>query len=204
MIFLLYIYKVLNIGIKCMMPKYSKRKLILVPYRLDWKVAFKHESTKIAKILGDNLLEIYHIGSTSIPGIYAKPILDILPVVRDISLVDPLNDAFKALGYEPYGELSIPQRRYFSKGGEQRSHHIHIFPQGNPNIEHNVLFRDFLIAHPAEAQRYSLLKQELAKRFFDSSQKYREGKHDFIQEIARKARFWHEKKKRSYQGTKIT
>ena len=90
----------------------------VVPYQPAWPAEYEAEAEKIKQILGGELIEIHHIGSTSVPGLKAKPILDILPVVRDIGRIDAYNSAFEAIGYEAMGELGLPGRRYFRKGGD--------------------------------------------------------------------------------------
>lgn len=102
-------------------------KVEVVKYRSEWSREFEAEAERIKEILGDEAIEIYHIGSTSVEGLSAKPIIDIMPVVKDISRIDKLNPAFEALGYECMGEFGIPGRRYFRKGGEKRTHQIHVF-----------------------------------------------------------------------------
>ena len=88
-------------------------KVEVVKYRSEWSREFEAEAERIKEILGDEAIEIYHIGSTSVEGLSAKPIIDIMPVVKDISRIDKLNPAFEALGYECMGEFGIPGRRYF-------------------------------------------------------------------------------------------
>ena len=87
------------------------RNIVVVPYDPQWQVLFEQEAEKIRSVLGDLLIEIHHIGSTSVPGLAAKPVIDMLPIVRDIALVDGLNPQFEAIGYEPMGENGITGRR---------------------------------------------------------------------------------------------
>ena len=94
-------------------------QVIVVPYCEEWPELYQTEAEEIRGILGENLVDIYHIGSTSVPGLAAKPIIDIMPVVRHIALVDTCNAAFEVLGYECMGEFGIPGRRYFRKGGDR-------------------------------------------------------------------------------------
>ena len=91
------------------------RKIVVVDYHPEWAEAFEREAARIAEVLGENMVAIHHIGSTSVPGLCAKPIIDIMPVVRDIGAVDGCNAGFVALGYTPMGEFGIPGRRYFHK-----------------------------------------------------------------------------------------
>ncbi len=103
----------------------------------------------ILEVLGSELLEIHHIGSTSIPGIYAKPIIDILGGARKIEDIDPYNDAMARIGYGARGEFGLPGRRFFVKGVPKRTHHLHIFESGNTELTRHLAFRDYMIAHPA-------------------------------------------------------
>ena len=106
-------------------------------------------------------------------------------------MTDDLNEAFSRLEYIPMGEFGIPGRRYFKKpGDEKRTHHLHIFQSGSPELERHLAFRDYLIAHPDEARRYSELKAELARRFPEDIEGYMAGKDGYIKEIQRKALAW--------------
>ncbi|HEY9799365.1 MAG TPA: GrpB family protein [Leptolyngbyaceae cyanobacterium] len=166
-------------------------KVEVVPHDAAWRSKFADESNLITPALGDNLVMIHHIGSTSIPGIYAKPIIDILVEVKDITEVDQQNAAMTALGYEAMGEFVIPGRRYFRKHiASQRSHHVHIFAADSPEVERHLAFRDYMIAHPEYAQKYSELKRELAKLYPEDIYGYMDGKDGFIKEMERKALAW--------------
>lgn len=166
-------------------------KVEVVPHDAAWRSKFVDESNLITPVLGDNLVIIHHIGSTSIPGIYAKPIIDILVEVKDITKVDEPNAAMTALGYEAMGEFGIPGRRFFRKNTEsQRSHHVHIFAANSPDIKRHLAFRDYMIAHPEDAQKYSELKRQLAKLYPENIYGYMDGKDGFIKEMERKALAW--------------
>ena len=172
------------------------RTLKVVPYDSGWADQFQVEKNSLQQVFGDILVAVHHIGSTSIPGIKAKPIIDILVVVRNIEQVDACNDAMIVLGYEPRGEFGIPGRRFFSKGGEEhRSHHVHVFESGHPEIARHLDFCDYLRAHPEEARRYGQLKEELARKFRHASDRYTEGKTEMIREMDRKALAWREAKR---------
>ena len=91
-------------------------KVEVVDYNPEWPILFREEAEKIKGILGDELIEIHHIGSTSVENLKAKPIIDIMPVVRDITKIDAYNKEFEVLGHEPKGEFGIVGRRFFRKG----------------------------------------------------------------------------------------
>ena len=129
------------------------QRIHVVPYDTNWERLFKEESALIGQILGPNLDCIHHIGSTAVFGLCAKPIIDILPVVFDLSAVDGQTGAFWAAGYEAMGEFGIPGRRYFRKGGDRRTHQLHIFEKTNvQEIERHLAFCDYLRAHPEKAR----------------------------------------------------
>lgn len=164
-------------------PNEQIRTVELTKYNPEWTNLFIEEADKIKSILGENYLEIHHIGSTAIPHIYAKPIIDILPVVKDITLVDSLNSKFEALGYICMGEYGIPGRRYYWKSKTKRTHQIHLFEQGSSEILRHITFKEFMIAHEEYAQGYSVVKQSLAEVFFTDIENYVNGKSSFIQMI---------------------
>jgi GrpB-like predicted nucleotidyltransferase (UPF0157 family) len=141
------------------------QRISLVPYDHGWSEEFARELTSTAEAMGDALTAVHHIGSTAIPGIHAKPIIDMLAVVPNLSLLDARTPRVQALGYEALGEFGIEGRRYFRKsdGAGNRTHHIHAFAIGSPQIERHLAFRDFMRAHPEHAQQYDALKRRLAE-----------------------------------------
>ncbi|WP_373542579.1 GrpB family protein [Chamaesiphon sp.] len=168
------------------------RKVEVVPHDRHWQSMFEAESQQLAIAFGDNAIAIYHIGSTSIDTIYAKPIIDILIAVKDIGKVDNRNTQIESLGYIAMGEFGIAGRRFFRKDNELgiRTHHIHTFEEGSAQIDRHLAFRDYLKSHPEAAQAYSTLKQQLAHQFPADMEKYMDGKADFIQQIDIKAGEW--------------
>ncbi|MCC3437945.1 MAG: GrpB family protein [Oscillatoriales cyanobacterium] len=167
-------------------------KVEVVPHDPSWRDVFEAESKQIALALTENAIAIHHIGSTAISQIHAKPIIDMLVVVKDIIKVDTQNSALEALGYQAMGEFGISGRRFFRKGNEAgiRTHHIHTFEVNSPQIERHLRFRDYMISHPEDAQQYSELKQELANKYYDNIQAYMDGKAGFIKAMDMKAAKW--------------
>ena len=157
-----------------------------------WKNDFEAEADHIARALGDIVVSLYHIGSTAIPGIFAKPIIDILLEVDDIVRLDGRSSAMEQLGYEAMGEFGIPGRRYFRReiASGIRTRQVHAFASGSTEIERHLAFRDFMIAHPTEAQAYSQLKQRLAREHPCDIEAYIDGKDLFIKEHEGKAITW--------------
>ena len=168
------------------------RNIEVVPHNPNWAAMFQAEADQLAPIFGPEALAIEHIGSSAIPGIKAKPIIDILIAVKDIERVGDFNEQMIALGYEPYGEFGIPGRRYFSMGhtDADRPRHVHVFQSDNPEVARHIDFRDYMRAHPDNAQIYSRLKESLAQKFPNDRERYTDGKSDFIREMDRKAAKW--------------
>jgi GrpB-like predicted nucleotidyltransferase (UPF0157 family) len=168
------------------------RKVEVVPHNPRWRDAFEVEARHIAVALNENVVAIHHIGSTAIPNIFAKPVIDLLVEVRDITQVDGQSSAMESLDYEVMSEFGIPSRRYFRKDNEEgiRTHQIHAFESGSTEVERHLAFRDYMIAHPGDAQRYSELKRKLAEEHPQSMDGYMDGKDSFIKEMDWKAAQW--------------
>lgn len=160
-------------------------------YDPRWKDMFEAEARCIRAVLGENCLAVHHIGSTAVEGLAAKPIIDIMPVVKELAPVDGLNAAFEALGYECMGEFGIPGRRYYRKGGEERTHQIHLFAEESAaDIARHLAVRNYLRAHPAEAAEYGALKRKLAARFPEDIEGYCDGKDAFVRALQERALQW--------------
>lgn len=138
------------------------RLIEIVPYNPLWPQQFAMEAGLIKKALGENCVEIFHIGSTSVPGLAAKPVIDMISVVQNIAQVDLKSSAMLDLSYTARGENGIPFRRYFQKGTAQPSFNVHVFEQGNPEIERHLKFCEWMRAHPNDRQQYADLKIALA------------------------------------------
>ncbi len=167
------------------------RELQVVPYDSRWPERFAREADRLRAIFGAQVVAIHHIGSTAIPNVSAKPIIDVLVEVASIEAIDAFNQEMIERGYLPKGEFGIPGRRFFIKGTEERrSHHVHVFQAGDPEMERHLAFRDYMIAHPDEAEAYTVLKRELAREFPHDAEGYMAGKNDFIVEVERKTLAW--------------
>ena len=165
----------------------------MVLYNPAWAREFDAESARITQVLGDVVVRLHHIGSTAIPGIPAKPIIDILAEVADIESLDARTPAMDALGYEARGEFGIPRRRYFRKNNAMgvRTHQVHAFATGAKEIERHLAFRDYMIAHPEAARLYGELKQRLALEHPDDIEAYMDGKDAFIKKHEALAVAWY-------------
>ncbi|PIC80609.1 hypothetical protein CSV75_02115 [Sporosarcina sp. P18a] len=164
-------------------------------YNRNWSEWFKIESEKISAVFEDELVHIHHIGSTSVEGLSAKPIIDIMPVVKNIEKIDALTTRMNEIGYEALGEFGIEGRRYFRKGEHIRTHQIHVFQEDNQyDISRHLAVRNYLRVHPEESKLYGDLKKKLASIFPDDLKSYIEGKNLFVKELERKALSWYDTK----------
>lgn len=163
------------------------REVIIEPYNENWITKFEIEKQMLAGVFGPDALDIQHFGSTSIPGLAAKPVIDILVTVRKIEEVDALNDSMRTIGYTPFGEYGIPGRRYFQKtlpdNPDVHTHHVHVYQSGNPKIEDELLFRDYLRKNATARRAYQDLKYRLAQQFRLSPSDYCDGKEELIQRL---------------------
>jgi len=133
----------------------------LVPYDPAWAERAHVESARLKAALGEALIVVHHIGSTAIPGIRAKPIIDLLPVVRALAELDGLRGAIEALGYEWWGEFGLAGRRYCTLNDRisgRRNVQLHFYEESAPQIKRHLAFRDYLISHPDLARAYDAEK----------------------------------------------
>lgn len=170
------------------------RKVEVITAQKNWKEKFKQEKMLLERIFTKQIVSVNHIGSTAIRKSKAKPVIDILMVVKELQKVDAFDQVMQKNGYDCLGENGIPERRFFSKGGANRSHHLHVFQEGNKEISRHLIFRDFMNDHPLEVIEYSQLKLELANQFPYDIDSYCNGKDAFIKEIDVKAKIWYDKK----------
>jgi GrpB-like predicted nucleotidyltransferase (UPF0157 family) len=162
----------------------------LVPHDPAWADLARHETARLTDALGENLLVVHHIGSTAVPGIRAKPIVDLLPVVRSLAMIDRAQAAVEALGYVWWGELGLAGRRYCTLTDRvtgQRRVQLHCFEDGSPAIERHVAFRDYLLSHPDLAQAYDREKARCRDLNPGDSHAYTECKDTWIKRIEQEA-----------------
>ncbi|HBL29092.1 MAG TPA: GrpB family protein, partial [Acidobacteria bacterium] len=140
----------------------ERRVLEVVAYNPEWPQRFEAEQALLREALGGVVVKVHHMGSTAVPGLPAKPIIDLLLEVSDLQELDERTPELEALGYKAKGENGITGRRYFQKGGLQRTHHLHAFKTGDAQVVRHLAFRDYLIGHPEVAREYADLKMRLA------------------------------------------
>jgi GrpB-like predicted nucleotidyltransferase (UPF0157 family) len=163
----------------------------IVPHDIEWARLYQHERARLAETLGPHVLDIQHVGSTAIPGILAKPILDIALAVAHFEAATVCIAPLEECGYLYRGENGIPRRHYFvlrAPHSDTTQVHLHMHEIHSFEWVNLLLFRDYLRAHPQEAQSYQKLKQTLATQFRHDRQAYTEGKAAFVANILDLAR----------------
>ena len=167
-----------------------KRGIVeLVDYDKNWKEEYKKEEKLLRNVLEDRIKEIYHIGSTSIKGLKAKPIIDILIVINSLKEIPEIEKLLKPYDYENRGQQGIEDRYFFAKGPDDaKSHYLHIVEPNSNTYYNQVYFKKYLLEHPEYIKAYCDLKQELANKYADEGPKYTKGKNDFITNVVKLAK----------------
>jgi GrpB-like predicted nucleotidyltransferase (UPF0157 family) len=172
-------------------------KVELVPHDPHWAYLADAEARLLREALGANLRVVHHIGSTAIPAIRAKPILDLMPVVGSLVELDKCRAEIEALGYEWWGEYGLPGRRYCSKSDPQtgrRAVQLHCYQDGSTEITRHLAFRNYLRAHPELAAEYDRVKAECQRRHPDNSHAYGDCKEAWIRNAEANALEWYQVK----------
>ncbi|ABN62619.1 hypothetical protein A1L58_12970 [Shewanella baltica] len=162
-------------------------KVEIVDYNSVWPQKYESEKKLLLSVVGNAIDNIHHIGSTSIEGLAAKPIIDIIIESPSLDILDSCKDQFELLGYEALGEFGMSGRRYYRKGGEQRTYQIHAFVTDDKNVHRHIAFREYLKANPEVLTEYEELKRRVARECNNDISVYCDGKNDFIQEHEAKA-----------------
>jgi len=162
----------------------------IVTYDPTWPGRFRQLATQLRRALGATAHRIDHIGSTAVPGLDAKPVIDIQVSVPDLEPVDRYGRALASVGFVFRADNPDRTKRYFREAPGQPRTHIHVRPCGSWAEQFALLFRDFLRAHPAEAEQYAAIKYELAARYGEDREGYSDAKGPFIWEVMRDADRW--------------
>ena len=173
------------------------RTIQVVEHQLSWAATFELEAIALSRVFGDSVIAIHHIGSTSVRGLSAKPIVDMLVVLRETSTIDRFDSGMEGLGYRVRGECldaevpGTPGRFYFSKDTAGiRTHHVHACAEGHPQVVDLLAMRDYLRSHPERAGQYGALKRDLAVRHRNDNVSYMRGKDTFVKALIEEARTW--------------
>ncbi|MGW4153710.1 GrpB family protein [Micromonospora chersina] len=162
-------------------------------YDPSWPERYAEEAELLRHTLADSLLAVEHVGSTAVPGLAAKPVIDILAAVRDFNGFPALVEHLQEIGYTytPESEADDPSRRVFRKGPENltrlRTHHLHVTERGSDYWRRLIAFRDHLRTHPEDAASYVSLKHDLAARHAADPGRYTRDKRDFLRDIEQRA-----------------
>ena len=171
----------------------SKKYVQIASYDERWPAAFQLERDDLATALGPASTAIHHVGSTSVPGLWSKAVIDILVESPDLDLIDAATPSLQQRGYEARGEYGVAGRRYFSRPPDHRLKvHVHVFECGNERIARHLRLRDYLRTHPSDASRYGKFKRALAETHAEDREAYQAGKADFIEQLHAKALEWHQ------------
>ena len=161
------------------------KQVIVLPYDEKWAEDFIQIKTEIRQALGDLAVSIEHVGSTAVPGLSAKPIIDMDVVIEDETMLDSVIHALSKIGYEHEGNLGIDGREAFKYDGKEhlQQHHLYVCPRDSAELERHLKFRDYLRKHPEAVREYSRIKEEGAALYPQDIDKYMEYKSAFIEEI---------------------
>ena len=164
------------------------KKVIVVPYNEGWPGEFERIRSELSLVLGDTALSIEHVGSTSVQGLWAKPIIDVDVVISDNKALVETIEKLEKIGYEYEGNLGIEGReafRYENKP-EFMLHHLYVCLKDSPELKRHITFRDYLRTHPEATEEYSRIKCEGAKLYPEDIDGYLEYKSPVIEKIYRK------------------
>lgn len=161
------------------------KSVLVLPYDQQWPRFFEAIRAELAAALGPLALHIEHVGSTSVSGLWAKPIIDIDVVISDYAVFPAVVGALKQIGYEHEGDLGIPEREAFRYEGKThlQKHHLYVCPQSSRELHRHLTFRDYLRTHPEAVKAYSEAKITAARLYPDSIDDYIRCKSPCIEEI---------------------
>ena len=160
-------------------------KVNVLPYDENWKSDFEKIKREIECTIGNLIVGIEHVGSTSVEGLSAKPCIDIDIVIKDYSVFDSVVEKLKTIGYIHEGNLGIPDREAFKYSNKPhlQKHHLYVCPQYSEELRRHVTFRNFLRTSPESVKKYSSIKEAAAKLFPDDIDKYMQYKSPCIEEL---------------------
>lgn len=163
------------------------KRVVVLPYDAHWEQNFSQIKDEIQETLGSLALRIEHVGSTSVRGLSAKPIIDIDVVIKDYSVFDAVATALAGIGYQHEGDLGIAAREAFKYDGKEhlQKHHLYVCPQDSPELKRHLAFRDYLRTDPEAVREYSRIKEEGAALYPNDIEKYIQHKSIIIEKIYR-------------------
>lgn len=164
--------------------------VIIVEYDPEWPNHYESERARIMEAVGGEIGAIEHIGSTSVPGIYAKPIIDIMAAVKDSEAADGLLSTLSEIGYDDVTKIEDDAEWFYCLGRGSRSlyYHLHLVKAGSVHWRKHIVFRDYLRTNPETAREYCRLKMRLAEEYRTQRERYTESKTDFIERVVAEAK----------------
>lgn len=170
-------------------PDASPVPIVVVDYDAGWPARYEEERHRVREAFGDRLVDLQHVGSTAVPDLAAKPIIDIMAVLLSFPPSDADCADLLAIGYLFLGEQGVPGRAFFAKPNlKPRAFNLGVYPVGHPSIERLILLRDFLRADPEEARRYGDRKRVLAESHRSGNLVYSDAKRPYMDELIGRAR----------------
>ena len=162
-------------------------KVVVLPYDKAWKTAFEAIKQEIEAAIGDWIVGIEHVGSTSVEGLSAKPCIDLDVVIRDYSVFDQVVRRLGTIGYIHEGDLGIRDREAFTYRDKPhlQTHHLYVCPQYSEELHRHLAFRDFLRSSPEAVEKYSRVKETAARLFPEDIAQYMAYKSPCIEELYR-------------------
>ncbi len=161
------------------------KKVIVLPYDKTWKSAFEEIKKELESAIGDLIIGIEHVGSTSVEGMSAKPCIDIDVIIKDYEVFDSVVSRLKTIGYLHQGNLGIKDREAFKYSNKPhlQTHHLYVCPQQSKELHRHITFRDFLRSNPEAVKKYSFIKETAAQLFPDNIDQYIAYKSPCIEEF---------------------
>ena len=164
------------------------KRVVVLPYDAAWKTDFEKIKNEIEAEIGDLILGIEHVGSTSVKGMSAKPCIDIDVSIKDYSVFDEIVSKLEAIGYIHEGDLGIKDREAFKYADKPHlmMHHLYVCPQYSDELRRHVTFRNFLLHDPEAVKEYSFVKEKAAELYPNDIDQYMEYKSSCIEELYKK------------------
>ncbi len=165
------------------------KHVVVLPYDEAWKKDFEEIKAELMAVLDGLVLSVEHVGSTSVPGLAAKPIIDIDVIIEDTDCFEKVKTALETIGYQHEGDLGIPGREAFKYHGKEhlRKHHLYVCAKDSDELKRHLSFRDYLRTHPEAVKEYGRIKEEGARLYPNDIDSYIEYKAPFIQDCVNKA-----------------
>ena len=164
------------------------KPVVIVEYDPAWPRLFEEERGNIERADKERLMRIEHVGSTVVPGLGAKPTIDIMAGLENLDAVARLVGPLRGIGYQYHGEQDVPGWHYFDKGIRPKRFHVHMVPVNGEFWESHLIFRDHLRLHPEVAAEYHALKLRLAREYGSDRMGYNAAKTEFIKSAVQRAR----------------